>query len=97
MKYAKSVAASLVTAGVLGAAANVLAQAVPAPTPNTDQHGKTPTKKGEMQGMQGMNGMMNMKGQMDPAQMKRMMENCNKMMEGGMSPSQPFGAEPKKG
>ncbi len=33
------------------------------------------------QGMMG-SGMMGMMGQMDPAQMNRMMENCNKMMEG---------------
>lgn len=33
------------------------------------------------QGMMG-GGMMGMMGQMDPAQMNRMMENCNKMMEG---------------
>ena len=32
--------------------------------------------------MGGMMGMMNMMGQMDPAQMNRMMESCNKMMEG---------------
>ncbi len=28
-----------------------------------------------------MGGMMGMMGQMDPAQMNRMMENCNRMME----------------
>ncbi len=49
-----------------------------------------------MQGMQGMMGMMNMMGKMDPAQMNRMMENCNKMMESDTSPSQPSGAQPKK-
>lgn len=36
--------------------------------------------------MGGMMGMMNMMGQMDPAQMNRMMGNCNAMMEGMMRP-----------
>ena len=97
MKRIKSVASSVIIASVVGAAASVAAQ--PAPSPMQGQQ-EVPAAKGEvpdMQGMQGMMGMMNMMGQMDPAQMKQMMENCNKMMEGSMSPSQPPGAEPKKG
>ncbi|MGE3977734.1 MAG: hypothetical protein AB7F94_09105 [Nitrospira sp.] len=97
MKHVKSIATSVVIAGVLGAAANVVAQTVqPGPAPKPGQH-EAPAGKGEMQGMHGMVGMMNMMGQMDAAQMKQMMENCNKMMEGGMFPPQAPGAEPKKG
>lgn len=44
------------------------------------QPGQGQSGQGMMGG--GMMGMMNMMGQMDPAQMNRMMENCNKMMEG---------------
>ena len=97
MKHMKSVAAGIVVVSALGAAAGVLAQtAQPAPAPNVGQQ-QAPSEKGEMQGMQGMMGMMNMMSQMDPAQMKQMMENCNKMMEGRVSPSQPSGADPRKG
>ena len=94
MKHVKSVVAGIVVAGMFGAAASVIAQTTqPAPAPQPGQH-EVPAGNG---GMQGMMGMMNMMGQMDPAQMKQMMENCNKMMEGGMSRTQPPGAEPKKG
>lgn len=96
MKQVNSVVAGIVVAGMFGAAASVLAQTTqPAPAPQPGQH-EVPAGKGEMQGMKGMIGMMNMMGQMDPAQMKQMMENCNKMMEGGMSHTQPPGSEPKK-
>ena len=44
---------------------------------------------------QGGMGMMNMMGQMDPAELKRMTENCNKMMESMQSPSS--GTTPEKG
>ena len=54
--------------------------------------------------MGGIMGMMNMMGQMDPAQMSRVMENCNEMMEGmnrapdgsGPSPSAPA-PNPRRG
>lgn len=56
--------------------------------------------------MGGMMGMMNMMGQMDPAQMNRMMENCNKMMESMMGapsgpptspPAAPAPSQPQRG
>ena len=64
---------------------------------NTPPSPATAQGQGSMPG-QGMMGMMGMMGQMDPAQMNRMMENCNKMMESRMQP--PPGAAPspeKKG
>ncbi len=107
MTHLKSVTAAVLVAGFLGAAVNAVAQTTePAAAPHQQQQGQQGSPesgKGNMQGMQGMQGMMgmmgmmNMMGQMDPAQMNRMMENCNKMMEGGMPPSQPSGGEPKKG
>ena len=94
MKNVKSVVSTILVVGAYGAAASVIAQTTqPGPAPKPGQH-EAPASKGEMQGMQGMMGMM---GQMDPAQMKQMMENCNKMMEHGMSRMQPPGSEPKKG
>ncbi len=51
----------------------------------TPHSGSAPqAQPGQGQSGQGMmgGGMMGMMGQMDPAQMNRMMENCNKMMEG---------------
>jgi hypothetical protein len=50
--------------------------------PRDSHHGMM---QGDGMGQGGM-GMMKMMGQMDPAEMKRMMENCNKMMEGMQSP-----------
>ncbi|GGG52389.1 hypothetical protein GCM10010964_44430 [Caldovatus sediminis] len=88
-------AAALV--GGFVAAQGVLAQdtrtAPPAGTAQQAQPGAPQPGQGMMGG--GMMGMMNMMGQMDPAQMNRMMENCNRMMEArsrggpGTGPSTP--------
>lgn len=51
-----------------------------------------------MMGRGGMMGHGGMMGQMDPAQMNRMMENCNRMMESmQQSPAAPRGALPGNG
>ena len=83
------VAATVLLATALGAGTSLAqgnqTQAPQAPAP---QHARD-------QGMMGHGGMM---GQMDQAQMNRMMENCNRMMEGMQrSPSVPQGAQPGRG
>lgn len=101
MNFARSLFFATVVAGVLGATVNATAQnSQPAPStqpgsqaPQGQQH---PQGGMGMGGMNGMMGMMNMMGQMDPAQMNRMMENCNKMMESSAAaPGQPSGGAPK--
>lgn len=84
------VAATVLLATALGAGTS-LAQRNQAQAP---QHAPD-------QGMMGQGGMMGhggMMGQMGPAQMNRMMENCNRMMEGMQrSPSAPRGGQPGNG
>ena len=83
-------AAAVLLATVLGAGVS-LAQENQAPAPKAPAPQQAPD-----QGMMGRGGMMGsggMMGQMDPAQMKRMMESCNRNMEtmkhssSGASPS----------
>ena len=94
-KRISTAAAAGLLATTLGAAA-ALAQASQAQTPQTPTQQRAPD-----QGMMGQGGMMGhggMMGQMDPAQMNRMMENCNRMMEGMQrSPSTPRDAQPGHG
>lgn len=78
----KSAAGAIAVAGVLATAAHA---AVEGP------HSGSQSAPAEQRGMMGMPGMMKMMGQMDPAQMKQMMDNCNKMM-GAATPSQAPGA-----
>lgn len=63
--------------------------------PTTPPSGGAPQAQQPGQGMMGgMMGMMNMMGQMDPAQMNRMMENCNAMMGSMMGPPSGPGTSP---
>lgn len=88
-------AAAVLLATALGTGAS-LAQGNQAQTPQAPAPQQAPG-----QGMMGRDGMMGhggMMGQMDPAQMNRMMENCNRMMEGMQrSPSAPRDAQPGHG
>ena len=67
------------------AAAALVGGFIAAPGAFAQQGATTPPSGSAPQTQRGhgmMGGMMGMMGQMDPAQMSRMMENCNKMMEG---------------
>jgi len=86
-----TLAALVLSAAVAGAASIALAQegGKPAGTPD----------KGMMGGREG--GMMEMMKGVDPAEMKRMVENCNRMMESmmqnmPMAPSAPAAPAPDK-
>lgn len=73
------------------------AQAGQAQAPQTPAPQQAPMAgQGMMQG-EGMMGQGGMKGQMDMAQMNKMMENCNKMMEKAMQapPAGSAGAQQK--
>jgi periplasmic protein CpxP/Spy len=67
-------------AGILGLSAGAFAQSPPA-TPGPD----APSIGSDMH--HGMMGDMNGRGSMDMTQMHRMMENCDRMMEGMHQPS----------
>ena len=82
MTNVKSAAGAIALAGVLASAAHAAIEG-----PQSQSQG-TPS---EQRGMMGMHSMMKMMGQMDSAQMKQMMDNCNKMM-GAATPSQTPGA-----
>ncbi|HWX51112.1 MAG TPA: hypothetical protein VNZ61_23950 [Roseomonas sp.] len=79
-KFTALSAAAALLGGVL------VAQGVAAQQTTTPPSGAAPqAQPGQGQSGQGMmGGMGGMMGQMDPAQMNRMMENCNKMMESMM-------------
>ena len=85
-------AAAVLLATVLGVGVSV-AQGNQAPVTQAPAQQQAPD-----QGMMGRGGMMGhggMMGQMDPEQMNRMMENCNRMMEGMQrSPSAPSDTQP---
>ncbi|WP_431269242.1 hypothetical protein [Dankookia sp. P2] len=87
--------AAVLLATTLGTAA-ALAQGSQSQTPQAPAPQNAPD-----QGMMGQGGMMGhggMMGQMDPTQMNRMMENCNRMMEGMQrSPPTPRDAQPGHG
>ncbi|MCO6416175.1 hypothetical protein JYK14_08340 [Siccirubricoccus sp. KC 17139] len=90
-------AAAALLATALGATV-ALAQGNQAQTPQAPAPQQAPAPDQGMMGRGGMMGMMNMMGQMDPAQMNRMMENCNRMMEGMQrSPSAPRDTQPGHG
>ncbi|MBU8541917.1 hypothetical protein [Falsiroseomonas tokyonensis] len=81
-KHTALFAAAALVSGFLATQGALAQQAQPAPAQPGQGQGMTGMQPGQGSGMRGMMGMMNMMGQMDPAQMNRMMENCNKMMEG---------------
>lgn len=91
MKRIPVTASAALLATILGATAT-LAQGNQGQTPQAPAPQQAPTGN---QGMMGHGGMM---GQMDPAQMNRMMEDCNRMMESMQrSPSAPRGTQPGNG
>jgi hypothetical protein len=97
LKSLKSILGATLVAGTLAVGAyaqdrqNTPAQGGMPQGSQTDHDGMM---QNGMKPQGGMMGMMNMMGQMDPAQMNRMMENCNKMMESTMQ-SPPSGTTPQ--
>ena len=103
-KHTAFFAAAALVGGFLAAQGAFAQQGTSTPPSGTAlqaQPGQGQSGQGMMGGIMGM---MNMMGQMDPAQMSRMMDNCNKMMEGmnrapdGSGPSPPAPApNPRRG
>lgn len=79
-KHTAFFAATVLVGGFLVAQGAFAQQSTTTPPSGSAPQAK-PDQGQSGQGMMG-GGMMGMMGQMDPAQMTRMMENCNKMMEG---------------
>ncbi len=83
---------TLAAAALLGLSLGANAALAQGGQPQQAPQSQAPTPD---RGMMGQGGMM---GRMDPAQMTRMMENCNKVMESMQhSPSAPQGAQPRNG
>ena len=82
MTNVKSAAGAIALAGVLASAAHAAIEG-----PQSQSQSQPQGTPSEQRGMMGMHSMMKMMGQMDSAQMKQMMDNCNKLM-GAATPSQ---------